>query len=63
MVKTADRGWGLKANQPIKKVCIDMNALCVTAGTNELWLNNPDGGGGFMQYNLQKVAFMVFETT
>lgn len=36
VVKTADRGWGLKANQPVKKVCIDMNAAWVTVRTNEL---------------------------
>lgn len=27
VVKTADRGWGLKANQPLKKVCTAMNVL------------------------------------
>lgn len=27
VVKTADRGWGLTANQPLKKVSIDMTVI------------------------------------
>lgn len=60
VVQTADRGWGLKANQPLKKVSI--GTTDIVSLFEQLSCGSVTYMLGFMQSSLQKVQFMVSES-